>query len=82
MYLYRVAYDGTKFYGFTGHPKSVEAVLKPALGEVLSRGSRTDPGVSAVANVVLVERRQPFGYINSKLPEGLGLGSGGGAGGL
>lgn len=71
MYLYRVAYDGTKFYGFTGHPKSVEAVLKPALGDVLSRGSRTDPGVSAVANVVLVERRQPFGYINSKLPEGV-----------
>lgn len=70
MYLYRVAYDGTRFYGFTGHPRSVEAALRGVFGEVLGRGSRTDPGVSAVGNVVLVRERLPVGFVNSKLPEG------------
>jgi tRNA pseudouridine38-40 synthase len=70
-YLYRVAYDGSLFYGFTGHPNSVEPVLRRVFGEVLGRGSRTDPGVSAVANVVMVPRRLPIGYVNSKLPGGV-----------
>ncbi|MFZ8839679.1 MAG: tRNA pseudouridine(38-40) synthase TruA, partial [Pyrobaculum sp.] len=70
-FLYKVAYDGTLFYGFTGHPSSVEPVLRRVFGEVLGRGSRTDPGVSAVANVVMVPRRLPIGYVNSKLPRGV-----------
>ncbi|MEZ0319548.1 MAG: tRNA pseudouridine(38-40) synthase TruA [Pyrobaculum sp.] len=70
-YLYKVAYDGSLFYGFTGHPNSVETWLRKALGEVLGRGSRTDPGVSAVANVVMAAQRLPIGYVNSKLPRGL-----------
>jgi tRNA pseudouridine38-40 synthase len=70
-YLYRVAYDGSLFYGFTGHPSSLEPVLRRVFGEVLGRGSRTDPGVSAVANVVMVPRRLPIGYVNSKLPRGV-----------
>ncbi|MFN7106524.1 MAG: tRNA pseudouridine(38-40) synthase TruA, partial [Pyrobaculum sp.] len=28
-YLYRIAYDGGLFYGFTGHPNSVEAKIRP-----------------------------------------------------
>ncbi|MEM1598801.1 MAG: tRNA pseudouridine(38-40) synthase TruA [Pyrobaculum sp.] len=70
-YLYKVAYDGSLFYGFTGHPNSVETWLKKALGEILGRGSRTDPGVSAVANVVMAAQKLPIGYVNSKLPRGL-----------
>ncbi len=70
-FLYRVAYDGTLFYGFTGHPNSVEPALRRVFGEVLGRGSRTDPGVSAVANVVMVPRMLPIGYVNSKLPRGI-----------
>ncbi|MDT7874728.1 MAG: tRNA pseudouridine(38-40) synthase TruA, partial [Pyrobaculum sp.] len=38
-FLYKVAYDGTLFYGFTGHPSSVEPVLRRVFGEVLGRGS-------------------------------------------
>jgi len=70
-FLYRLAYDGTLFYGFTGHPNSVEPALRRVFGEVLGRGSRTDPGVSAVANVVMVPRRLPIGYVNSMLPRGV-----------
>jgi Pseudouridylate synthase len=69
-FLYRLAYDGTLFYGFTGHPNSLEPALRRAFGEVLGRGSRTDPGVSAVGNVVLVPQRLPIGYVNSRLPRG------------
>ncbi|AFA40257.1 Pseudouridylate synthase [Pyrobaculum oguniense TE7] len=70
-YLYRIAYDGTLFYGFTGHPNSLEPKLRAALGEILGRGSRTDPGVSAVANVVMTSQRLHLGYVNSKLPRGV-----------
>lgn len=71
MYAYLVAYDGVLFYGFTGHERSVEPVLAKALGPILGRGSRTDPGVSAVANVVVAEGLKPLGLINSRLPEGV-----------
>jgi tRNA pseudouridine38-40 synthase len=70
-FLYRVAYDGALFHGFTGHQNSVELALRRAIGEILGRGSRTDPGVSAVANVVMASRVLPAGYINSRLPRGV-----------
>ena len=70
-YLYRVAYDGALFHGFTGHPNSVEAALRRVFGHLLGRGSRTDPGVSAVGNAVLAPSRLPLGYINSRLPRGV-----------
>ncbi|AET33917.1 tRNA pseudouridine synthase A [Pyrobaculum ferrireducens] len=70
-YLYRIAYDGTLFYGFTGHPNSLEPRLKAAFGEILGKGSRTDPGVSAVANAVLAPQKLHIGYVNSKLPRGV-----------
>ena len=70
-YLYRVAYDGALFHGFTGHSNSVEAALRRVFGHLLGRGSRTDPGVSAVGNAVLAPSRLPLGYINSRLPRGV-----------
>ena len=69
-YLYRIAYDGTMFYGFTGHPNSLEPRLRLIFGEILGRGSRTDPGVSAVGNVVMTGRKMALGYVNSKMPKG------------
>lgn len=69
-YLYRIAYDGRYFYGFTGHPNSLEAKLRTVFGELLGRGSRTDPGVSAVGNVVMAREKLHLGYINSRLPHG------------
>ncbi len=71
MYAYLVAYDGVLFYGFTGHKNSVEPALAKALGPILGRGSRTDPGVSALANVVVAEDLKPLGLINSRLPRGI-----------
>ncbi|ACB39168.1 tRNA pseudouridine synthase A [Pyrobaculum neutrophilum] len=70
-YLYRIAYDGTLFYGFTGHPRSLEPHLRRALGDVLGRGSRTDPGVSAVGNVVMTSAKVQPAAANSKLPRGV-----------
>lgn len=70
-YLYRIAYDGTLFYGFTGHSRSLEPALKRVFGEILGRGSRTDPGVSAVANTVMVSQKLPIALVNSKLPRGV-----------
>lgn len=71
MYAYLVAYDGALFYGFTGHKNSVEPALAKALGPILGRGSRTDPGVSALANVAVAESLKPIGQINSELPRGV-----------
>ncbi|CCC80754.1 hypothetical protein [Thermoproteus tenax] len=71
MIAYLVAYDGELFYGFTGHPRSVEPALARALGRVLGRGSRTDPGVSALGNVVVSPELKPLGQINAALPRGL-----------
>lgn len=65
------AYDGALFYGFTGHPKSVEPALARTLGPILGRASRTDPGVSALGNVVVAESAKPLGQINAELPRGL-----------
>ncbi|MFN3803441.1 MAG: tRNA pseudouridine(38-40) synthase TruA [Pyrobaculum sp.] len=70
-YLYRIAYDGALFYGFTGHPNSVETKIRPAFGEILGKGSRTDPGVSAVANVVMAREKIRLELLNSRLPRGV-----------
>ncbi|MGC8582946.1 MAG: tRNA pseudouridine(38-40) synthase TruA [Thermoproteus sp.] len=71
MIAYLVAYDGALFYGFTGHERSVEPALARALGPLLGRGSRTDPGVSALGNVVVASSSKPLGQINAELPRGL-----------
>ncbi|MEZ0247645.1 MAG: tRNA pseudouridine(38-40) synthase TruA [Thermoproteus sp.] len=71
MIAYLVAYDGALFYGFTGHKNSVEPALARALGEVLGRGSRTDPGVSALGNVAVARGLKPLGQINAELPRGV-----------
>ncbi len=77
---YLVFYDGTCFRGFVGGPSSVEAHLRRALAnlcdldadEVKIRcASRTDPGVTAIGNVIAVDlpRYVRPEEINSKLPE-------------
>ncbi|AEA12720.1 Pseudouridylate synthase [Thermoproteus uzoniensis 768-20] len=71
MIAYLVAYDGSLFYGFTGHERSVEPALARALGPLLGRGSRTDPGVSALGNVVVARSLKPLGQINAELPRGV-----------
>ncbi|MFB6489965.1 MAG: tRNA pseudouridine(38-40) synthase TruA [Thermoproteus sp. AZ2] len=70
-YAYLVAYDGLRFYGFTGHRNSVEPALAKAIGPIASKASRTDPGVSALANVVVSPSLKPLGQINASLPRGL-----------
>ncbi|MCI4465127.1 MAG: tRNA pseudouridine(38-40) synthase TruA [Thermoproteus sp.] len=71
MIAYLVAYDGALFYGFTGHERSVEPALAKALGPLAGRGSRTDPGVSALGNVVAARCSKPLGQINAELPRGV-----------
>jgi Pseudouridylate synthase len=83
MIAYLVAYDGALFHGFTGHERSVEPALAKALGPLAGRGSRTDPGVSALGNVVAARCSKPLGQINAELPRGVWVwGAGRGARGL
>ncbi|GAB6944025.1 pseudouridine synthase [Vulcanisaeta sp. JCM 14467] len=77
---FKVFYDGTLFSGFTGNTNSVEYYLRRAIKHFisdfkLSKASRTDPGVSAIGNVISVkydgELRLVPGMINSELPNGI-----------
>lgn len=70
MIAYVVAYDGALFDGFIGGPNSVRAALSKVI-RVESVASRTDPGVSAVKNVVASSVDAPIGLINSKLRRGV-----------
>lgn len=78
--VFRVFYDGSLFNGFVGGVGSVEYYLRRAIGYfvrgfTLSKASRTDPGVSAVGNVVSVRYDGGVvlspGMVNSRLPEGV-----------
>ncbi|WP_143701201.1 tRNA pseudouridine(38-40) synthase TruA [Vulcanisaeta thermophila] len=78
---FKVFYDGTLFSGFSGGFGSVEYYLRRALSYYLggdyrlSKASRTDPGVSAVGNVVSVvtngDAELVPGMLNSRLPRGI-----------
>ncbi|MGC8597766.1 MAG: tRNA pseudouridine(38-40) synthase TruA [Thermocladium sp.] len=73
---YLVMYDGSAFNGFSGGKGSVEHVIGRVLSRLngspvrLEKASRTDPGVSALMNVVAVDlsHELKIGLINSKLP--------------
>ncbi|WP_188597114.1 tRNA pseudouridine(38-40) synthase TruA [Thermocladium modestius] len=73
---YLVMYDGSAFNGFSGGRGSVEHVITRVLSRLngspvrLDKASRTDPGVSALMNVVAVNLNDELktGLINSKLP--------------
>ncbi|MCG2879851.1 MAG: tRNA pseudouridine(38-40) synthase TruA [Vulcanisaeta sp.] len=76
----KLFYDGTLFNGFSGGVGSVEYYVRRAVGKfvsnyVLSKASRTDPGVSAVGNVVSIKfsgtHKLLPSMINSELPEGV-----------
>jgi len=69
---YLVAYDGTLFQGFSGGVYSVEWYLRRALKvDKLAKASRTDPGVSALWNVVSVDLPNLLHPGQVKLPRGL-----------
>lgn len=72
----RFAYDGRRFQGYGRIPgkKTVEGVMLEALRSqdekaMLKSGSRTDRGVSALANVAVVETEGEldFNWLNAKL---------------
>ncbi|WP_446752300.1 tRNA pseudouridine(38-40) synthase TruA [Vulcanisaeta sp. JCM 16161] len=77
---FKVFYDGSLFGGFTGSSNSIEYYLRRSIKYFikdfkLSKASRTDPGVSAVGNVISVKygnnvKLMP-GMINSRLPSGI-----------
>ncbi|MGC8607452.1 MAG: tRNA pseudouridine synthase A [Vulcanisaeta sp.] len=77
---FKVLYDGSLFSGFTGGTNSIEYYLRRAIRYFikdfgLSKASRTDPGVSAVGNVISIKyddgiRLMP-GMLNSRLPNGI-----------
>ncbi|GGI81916.1 tRNA pseudouridine(38-40) synthase TruA [Vulcanisaeta souniana] len=77
---FKVFYDGSLFNGFTGNTGSIEYYLRRAIRRfvkdfTLSKASRTDPGVSAVGNVVSIQfsdgHKLTPGMLNSRLPHGL-----------
>ena len=77
---FKVFYDGTLFSGFTGNTSSIESHLRRAIRRFikdfrLSRASRTDPGVSAIGNVISVRYDDGLrlipSMVNSELPNGL-----------
>ena len=70
MIAYVVAYDGIMFSGFAGGPGSVKSELSRVI-TIESVASRTDPGVSAVRNVVASRTDAPLGSINSRLRRGV-----------
>jgi len=81
---YLVFYDGTCFRGFTGSNESVEFYLRRAFSSIcglevsnvkIRCASRTDPGVSAIKNVIALDlpRYVHPEEVNSKLPSSLRL---------
>ncbi len=79
---YLVFYDGTRFRGFVGSVNSVEHYLRKAFATLcyldideikIKCASRTDPGVSAIKNVIALDvpRFVRPEEVNSKLPEGI-----------
>ncbi|MGC9152165.1 MAG: tRNA pseudouridine synthase A [Vulcanisaeta sp.] len=77
---FKVFYDGILFSGFTNGPGSIEYYLRRAINHFvktysLSKASRTDPGVSAIGNVISIRCIDKCdlnpGMINSRLPNGL-----------
>ena len=75
---YKIFYDGTVFNGFSGNPESIEEYLKRAFKKFnedvkLLKASRTDPGVSAIGNVIAVDLSRIVlpEQLNSKLPESI-----------
>ncbi|WP_054856619.1 pseudouridine synthase [Vulcanisaeta sp. JCM 16159] len=77
---FKVFYDGSLFSGFTGSTNSIEYYLRRAIRYFikdfkLSKASRTDPGVSAIGNVISVKYgdgiRLTSGMLNSRLPNGV-----------
>ncbi|MFP3178053.1 MAG: tRNA pseudouridine(38-40) synthase TruA [Thermocladium sp.] len=75
-FAYLIMYDGSAFNGFTGGPGTIEHILRRVFTRLnkspvdIAKASRTDPGVSALMNVIAVNlsRELPIGLINSKLP--------------
>jgi tRNA pseudouridine38-40 synthase len=81
-FAYLLFYDGTLFRGFTGSEDSVEAHLRRAFAKIckldvneikIKCASRTDPGVSAIKNVIAVDlpRHVKPEELNSALPDGI-----------
>jgi tRNA pseudouridine38-40 synthase len=77
---FKLFYDGTLFNGFTGGAGSIEYYVRKAVKNfvnehILSKASRTDPGVSAVGNVISIKYSGNHellpGMLNSRLPEGI-----------
>jgi len=78
---YLLFYDGTKFNGFTGHGYTIENVLKKVFRKnsgsdvKILKASRTDPGVSAICNVISISLPRIVipDEVNNYLPDGIRL---------
>ena len=76
---YLVFYDGTKHNGFCGIGNTIENNIKEAFKRIIKRevkvlkASRTDPGVSAIGNVVAVDLDEEIipEVVNSYLPKSI-----------
>ena len=78
MVLLKFAYDGTKYYGYQRQPsvptvegKIIEVLKSSNIATTINSASRTDRGVSALGNVILVDSEDSpekvIGILNSKL---------------
>lgn len=78
MLLLKFAYDGTKYYGFQRQPsvptvegKIIDVLKSSNIATTIKSASRTDRGVSALGNVILVDSEEApnkvIGILNSKL---------------
>ncbi len=76
--LLKFAYDGTKFYGYQRQPdlptvegEILRVLRENGIAEDMKSASRTDRGVSALGNVILIhtnmEPRKVIGILNSNL---------------
>ena len=69
MWMYKVAYDGTKFFGsqIQSNEITVEGELEKIIGLRCKLISRTDRGVSALCNILMMKERINIGEVNSQL---------------
>ena len=69
MWLYKVAYPGWKFSGSQVQPdrRTVEGELQRVIGGRCRLMSRTDAGVSALGNVLVLDRKVELGRVNAQL---------------
>ena len=71
MWLYKVAYAGWKFNGSQIQPdvKTVEGEIERVVGERCALMSRTDAGVSARGNVLVIDKKLKVDRANARLKD-------------